>query len=156
MLDHQHQQGQAADVATAATRLLELGVGRATALKHQARAFLSLERWDEALAAAQAWRATGSAGANEGRSARTRVGVSLIDSAIERGAPLFNDGRPDACQAVYEVTVICLLALGEDLFEPAVAEQLNAALTRPEGPQWATDHAWILRRAMDAAYAGLR
>jgi uncharacterized surface protein with fasciclin (FAS1) repeats len=75
----------------------------------------------------------------------------LIELAYERGVPLFNDGKPEACVAIYEVAATGLLALASDLAESERAE-LKKAL---EAIRTETDprrKAWILRYALDAAY----
>ncbi|MHC5113708.1 MAG: heme-binding protein [Planctomycetota bacterium] len=80
----------------------------------------------------------------------------LIELAVERGAPMYNDGQPAACAAIYEVTVTSLLALGPDRLDDssrdALAEALRTAATQPD----VRERAWTLRRAMDRAWQGMQ
>jgi transforming growth factor-beta-induced protein len=84
--------------------------------------------------------------------AKTRA-VRVIKSAIEAGAPLFNDGKLDACCTVYELAVTALLGLDGDLFSKRVTERLKAALDSDEA---SSKKAWTLRKAMDRAYREVR
>lgn len=71
--------------------------------------------------------------------------IDLIDTAIERGVPLFNDGNEAACVAVYEVAAIGLAQLAaSDTMRNLLT---NAILTaRDQAPHQA---AWTLRYALD-------
>lgn len=79
--------------------------------------------------------------------------VSLIEKAIERGVPLFNEGNPAACAAVYEITCESLRLL------PGVPEKVRAELGRAleemHAAQGERQKAWILRGALDRAYGQL-
>lgn len=86
-------------------------------------------------------------------SAEPMTPVALIELAIERGVPLFNSGNADACAAVYEVTCEALRSMA------GVPEDCRADLARSLAKMRAeksdSDKAWILRRALDRALAGL-
>jgi uncharacterized surface protein with fasciclin (FAS1) repeats len=84
--------------------------------------------------------------------ARTRA-IRVIETAIETGVPLFNDGNPEACCRVYELAVIALIGMEGDLFSRGVRDQLSSALESSEAPN---ARAWTLRRALDAAYREAR
>jgi uncharacterized surface protein with fasciclin (FAS1) repeats len=77
--------------------------------------------------------------------------LGLIERAIERGVPLFNDGDPAACAAVYEITCEALRVI------PGVAtasrEILTQALTESQAEKSARKQAWILRTALDQVAA---
>jgi len=79
--------------------------------------------------------------------------LKLIELAIETGAPLYNDGDPQACASVYELTANALLGLEGELFSSDVRTQLSRAIAADEKPD---DKAWTLRRALDAAWSELR
>ncbi len=79
--------------------------------------------------------------------------TSLIELAIERGVPLFNDGNPGACAAVYEVTCQALRAM-PDLDEDSIND-VEKALTAIRTENSHTRQAWILRHALDRVYARL-
>ena len=75
----------------------------------------------------------------------------LINLAITRGVPLFNEGQPEACAAVYEVTVTGLITLAGDELPPPTVERLRVALRQASRAAESTDRAWVLRRALDDA-----
>ena len=79
--------------------------------------------------------------------------MRLIALAISRGAPLFNEGNPAACAAVYEVACAALLST------PGLPDEAQAALQQAlaeiEGPESDVDAAWILRYALDDTLAAL-
>jgi transforming growth factor-beta-induced protein len=79
--------------------------------------------------------------------------VGLIEKAIDIGVPLFNNGNPEACVAVYEITCESLRLL------PEVPEKLRAELARSlgeiRGEHAARQKAFALRAALDRAYAQL-
>lgn len=81
--------------------------------------------------------------------------AGLIESAIDKGAPLFNDGNPAACAAVYEMAVTALVTLETPGLKSHVRADLVAALARSEGMRDREEAAWVLRRAMDAAWDSL-
>jgi hypothetical protein len=77
----------------------------------------------------------------------------LIETAINRGVPLFNTGQTEACKAVYEVTVEALV--GMPSVKSASKEKLTGALAAIKEQTSARDQAWTLRRALDAVYESL-
>ncbi len=77
----------------------------------------------------------------------TRSPAALIILAIERGVPLFNEGNPAACRAVYELTCEALLLL-PDLPETSKRDLSQALLSMRESDNEA-ERAWILRYALD-------
>jgi uncharacterized surface protein with fasciclin (FAS1) repeats len=83
------------------------------------------------------------------RSARLSA-VEIIELAINRGVPLFNDGQTTACAAIYEVAAKALLNLGQNLPEPA-KNSLREALEEQSNQRRSRDQAWTLRRALDKA-----
>ncbi len=82
-------------------------------------------------------------GSGAGRSA-----LELIDLAIQRGVPLFNDGQPDATVAIYEITSKGLLALGNVVPDDG-RRALRAALGNTSGS--VRDRAFTLRGGLDDA-----
>lgn len=79
----------------------------------------------------------------------------LIMFAIERGVPLFNSGQPEACSAIYEVTVQALLALGDGQLPEASIKDLKAELDEANKTDDPILKAWILRHALDNTYVQL-
>ena len=78
---------------------------------------------------------------------------SLIELAITRGVPLFNDGDEAGCAAVYEITCESLRA------NPQISKKsrdaLKEALTKMREEDSARRKAWILRNALDEIYTDL-
>lgn len=85
-----------------------------------------------------------------------RSARAVIELAIERGVPLFNNGQHGACAAVYEVAVESLLKSHADTLADkdrvAMEKALEKIRTESENPR---QQAWTLRRAMDAVYESL-
>jgi hypothetical protein len=81
--------------------------------------------------------------------------VRLTELAINRGAPLFNDGQPAACAAIYEVTIEALVALGADDLGSSIVERLEKGLADAKSDSSPSARAWTLRRALDDAYGHL-
>lgn len=85
------------------------------------------------------------------------LGVSgLVELAIERGVPMFNDGNPEACAAIYEVTIIALIDLASEAVGNDAVERLNLAFAEGRAEKDATKRAWLFRRAMDRVYEDAR
>jgi NADH dehydrogenase [ubiquinone] 1 alpha subcomplex assembly factor 1 len=82
---------------------------------------------------------------------QTRVQTRLlVEEAIALGVPLFNDGQPDACAAIYRITLRSL-----QLLAPASAErQIIEPALRAAAEQDSERAAWTLRYALDAVYLG--
>lgn len=76
----------------------------------------------------------------------------LINLAIRRGVPLFNQGDKSACLAVYEVAASGLLSMDID---NASRVRLSRALSMLESSHDAGEKAWILRHALDAVHENM-
>jgi NADH dehydrogenase [ubiquinone] 1 alpha subcomplex assembly factor 1 len=81
--------------------------------------------------------------------------VALIERAIERGVPLFNDGNPAACAAVYEVTSRALIDLAGDELDADVIAALERGLRGASLTDDSQRQAWLLRYSLDAALRDL-
>jgi len=73
--------------------------------------------------------------------------------AIERGVPLFNDGQPAACAAIYEVAATALLSSKPDALTRDAQVVLSTALRNAGQQDEPAERAWTLRRALDRALA---
>lgn len=77
----------------------------------------------------------------------------LIELAIAKGVPLFNDGNEAACAAVYEIACTALLTM------PGVSDasinRLRRALNEISGISSQAQKAWVLRYALDDTYQSL-
>lgn len=74
--------------------------------------------------------------------------AAILVLAIERGAPLYNQGQHAACAAIYEVAARAVVELGT--LSAADQGRLKEAL---DGRGSASDRAWRLRGAFDAILA---
>jgi uncharacterized surface protein with fasciclin (FAS1) repeats len=72
----------------------------------------------------------------------------LLELAIERGAPLFNDGQRGACADIYEIAVRSIVDRPQDLPKSLVSD-LRRALTDIRSSNDKSEDAWTLRRAID-------
>jgi len=79
--------------------------------------------------------------------------AELIDLAIDRGAPLYNDGQPAATVAIYEVAATALLAGGAVTDD--AQRTLRNALRDATRNGTARDKALTLRAALDEARRNL-
>lgn len=82
---------------------------------------------------------------------RPLLPAALIELAIERGVPLYNDGQVAGCCAVYEIAAESLLARTEEIAAATRAIVVDAL--RVAAAQEPREAAWTLRRALDAALA---
>ena len=76
----------------------------------------------------------------------------LIEHAINRGAPLYNDGHHAACTAIYEVAAMGLLASSDGTLSEEARSTLNDALVTVQRSHDVTKNAWTMRHALDAVY----
>jgi hypothetical protein len=74
----------------------------------------------------------------------------LMELAIDRGVPIFNNGDFDGCAAVYEVTIKALRTM-EGVPE-ASKKILTQALTEARAEKSTRNQSWILRKALDATW----
>ena len=87
--------------------------------------------------------------ASESGTVASGSATSLIDYAIDRGAPLYNDGQPASTVAIYEVVASALLAFNDREVPDQVKRGLRAALRETRGTP--RERAVALRRALDSA-----
>lgn len=85
-----------------------------------------------------------------------RRAMGVIELAIERGVPLYNAHRPEACAAIYEVAAKSLLDGHKEALDDAAQERLAQALADIRKDHRASRQAWILRYALDDVYRTLR
>lgn len=77
----------------------------------------------------------------------------MIELAIDRGVPLFNDGNEAACVAVYEIACESLLAMPKTSKESRLI--LSEALAKIAEQKSDRRNAWTLRTALDEVYKNL-
>lgn len=77
----------------------------------------------------------------------------LIREAINRGVPMFNNGQPGACSAIYEMAAMGLLASAEGNLSDSDKRTLTNALMTVQSSHDASENAWTMRHALDQVYA---
>jgi transforming growth factor-beta-induced protein len=82
--------------------------------------------------------------------------TGLMELAIERGVPLFNDGNPEACAAIYEVAISAMVDLASGALGADSIDRLRLSLAEGQAERDPSKRAWIFRRAMDRAYQDVR
>ena len=85
-----------------------------------------------------------------------RKAMSVIELAIERGVPLFNNHNPEACAAIYEVAAKSLLDGHREALDETARSRLQEALTSIRKDRRPDRQAWMLRYALDDVYRRLR
>ena len=73
----------------------------------------------------------------------------IAQTAIARGVPLFNNGQPSACAAVYEVALVAMTAIPAERLDCAARSQVAAALEDGRATHDMKERAWVFRRALD-------
>jgi uncharacterized surface protein with fasciclin (FAS1) repeats len=79
----------------------------------------------------------------------------VIEFAIQRGVPLFNEGQASACAAIYEVAANSLLKSHTNALDDQERSLLRNALDNVSNDNDPHEQAWALRRALDATYESL-
>jgi len=74
----------------------------------------------------------------------------LIELAIERGVPIFNNGDIDGCAAIYEVTIEALRTM--ESVPKASRKILAQALTGARAAKSSREGAWIMREAINTTW----
>ncbi|MBU6412117.1 MAG: fasciclin domain-containing protein [Planctomycetes bacterium] len=90
---------------------------------------------------------TPSSSSSIGSASSSGSGTDLINLAIERGVPLFNDGNPAACAAIYEVALVALL--DRPSLPGDARTMITSALSAGREQVNASDRAWTFRTALD-------
>ena len=85
-----------------------------------------------------------------------RKAMSVIELAIERGVPLFNAHKAEACAAIYEVTAQSLLTGHAEALGASARKRLREAMSAVRKDHSPRKKAWVLRYALDDVYRSLR
>jgi uncharacterized surface protein with fasciclin (FAS1) repeats len=81
--------------------------------------------------------------------------VQVLETAVERGAPRFNDGDPKVCVELYDLALLAVLGIGRDLLDAETRAEVELARREAAGESDPKQQAWRLRRGIDAAYRAL-
>ncbi len=74
--------------------------------------------------------------------------LELATLAIDKGAPLYNDGQPAACAAIYEVA--CRAILNQENLPKSIRTNLTDAITAATAESHDGKKAWALRHGLNA------
>jgi uncharacterized surface protein with fasciclin (FAS1) repeats len=80
--------------------------------------------------------------------------MRVFASAIDRGAPMYNQGNVDGCVGIYEVAIESVLTLSSDL-PTGTRQGLEEGLRKARLTHDRSERAWVLRRAMDEAHEAM-
>lgn len=81
---------------------------------------------------------------------------TLLESTISRGAPIYNDGDPAGCAAVY-ATALEAVVLGSGFgLTDEMRSQIETRLADIATNQDARDRAWAYRRIIDSLFAAMQ
>ncbi len=80
--------------------------------------------------------------------------TGLIELAIDRGVPLFNNGDVAGCAALYEITSEALRIM--ESVPEATRKALAKSLSEARAEQSDRQRAWILRGAIDQTWSSLK
>ena len=76
-----------------------------------------------------------------------------IETAIDQGVPVFNDGNHGKCAKIY---LDCMVSISRSAgIDPRVSKVLDQLVKRAEGIESDTERAWVLRSGLDHLYAAL-
>jgi hypothetical protein len=73
----------------------------------------------------------------------------ILELAIERGVPVYNDGNPAACASIYEIAVRAVAGMAGSAIQKQELAMLEAAIAAIPAGKNDKSRAWDLRRAMD-------
>ncbi|MBX9737567.1 MAG: fasciclin domain-containing protein [Phycisphaerales bacterium] len=77
--------------------------------------------------------------------------MSLIQAAIDRGVPMYNDHQPKACTKIYEVAMVGLMAMDDTMVPTNVKASLERAMDRARAEHSWSKKAWAYREGLDQA-----
>jgi uncharacterized surface protein with fasciclin (FAS1) repeats len=80
---------------------------------------------------------------------------NLIEIAIDKGVPIFNNGQYEASATIYYICAKSLLSLCKTEFKTEIQQDLKSALDKVAQSKNFSDNAWILRKALDRTYNSL-
>lgn len=82
--------------------------------------------------------------------------MTLLENAVDRGAPLFNDGNPAACGAVYATALEAAVLVEGYGIDPAARRRIAARLVEIGSMNDAREQAWAYRRIIDSLVAAVQ
>jgi uncharacterized surface protein with fasciclin (FAS1) repeats len=82
--------------------------------------------------------------------------MTLLENAVDRGAPLFNDGNPAACAAVYATALEAAVLVEGFGIDANARRRIATRLEEIESMPDAREQAWAYRRIIDSLVAAVQ
>ncbi|MDD7986054.1 heme-binding protein [Lentisphaera marina] len=78
--------------------------------------------------------------------------TQIIESAINKGVPLYNHGQHQACVDVYSLALESLVLWDDNLIEAELKSSIKNSLKNTQNNHKAGKNAWVLRKLLDKVY----
>ncbi|MGA1393636.1 MAG: CIA30 family protein [Phycisphaerales bacterium] len=82
--------------------------------------------------------------------------MTLLENAVDRGAPIFNDGNPAACAAVYATALEAAVLVEDFGIDANARRRIATRLAEIESMSDAREQAWAYRRIIDSLVAAVQ
>ncbi|MDG2014746.1 MAG: fasciclin domain-containing protein [Pirellulaceae bacterium] len=79
--------------------------------------------------------------------------MNSLNSAVERGAPVYNAGQHGQCCEIYMRTMSDIMAAGINNADDHTMSMIRQTVNRAENTHSMTERAWVLREGIDSLYA---
>ncbi len=82
--------------------------------------------------------------------------MTLLENAVDRGAPIFNDGNPAACAAIYATALEAAVLVEGYGIEASARKRIATRLAEIDSMTDAREQAWAYRRIIDSLVAAVQ
>ncbi len=82
--------------------------------------------------------------------------MTLLENAVDRGAPIFNDGNPAACAAIYATALEAAVLVEGYGIEAAARKRIATRLVEIHAMNDGREQAWAYRRIIDSLVAAVQ
>ncbi len=79
--------------------------------------------------------------------------INTLNSAVERGAPVYNAGQHGQCCDIYMRTMSDIMAAGINNADAQTMSMIQQTVNRAKNTHSMTERAWVLREGIDSLYA---
>lgn len=79
--------------------------------------------------------------------------MNTLNSAVERGAPVYNAGQHGQCCEIYMRTMSDIMAAGINNADAHTMSMIQQTVNRAKNTHSMTERAWVLREGIDSLYA---
>lgn len=79
--------------------------------------------------------------------------INTLNSAVERGAPVYNAGQHGQCCDIYMRTMSDIMAAGINNADARTMSMIQQTVNRAKNTHSMTERAWVLREGIDSLYA---